>query len=146
MKAHQLHLHGQRLTNFTPLIWKARGVAAVQTRINGRQKCGFAKGWFWRTYPRSGFRSGGTCERTLVPVFGLGEHPNVPSFRCSFRGNIHQKHPFGNHPFRFLRKEGKSAILSQIPPSYGFGRYGFGFSGPGLPSARQVLCGDAPPL
>ena len=28
-------------------------------------------------YPRSGFRSGGTRERTLVP----GEHPNVPSFR-----------------------------------------------------------------
>ena len=26
-------------------------------------------GWFWRTYPRSGFRSGGTCESTLVPVF-----------------------------------------------------------------------------
>ena len=50
-------------------------------------------------YPRSGFRSGGTCERTLVPVFVLGEHPNVPSFRISFRGNIRQNHPFGNHPF-----------------------------------------------
>ena len=32
-------------------------------------------------YSRSGFRSGGTCERTLVPVFVPGEHPNVPSFR-----------------------------------------------------------------
>ena len=42
-----------------------------------------------RTYPCSGF----------VP----GKHPNVPSFRFSFRGNIRQKHPFGNHPFRFLR-------------------------------------------
>ena len=37
-----------------------------------------------------------------------------------------------------------SADKAQTPPSYGFGRYGFGFSGPGLPSARQVLCGDAP--
>ena len=40
----------------------------------GRQKGGFVKGWFWRTYPRSGFRS--------------GDHANVPSFRFSFRGNI----------------------------------------------------------
>ena len=28
-----------------------------------------------RTYPRSGLRSGGTSERTLVPVFVPGEHP-----------------------------------------------------------------------
>ena len=35
-----------------------------------RQKGGFVKGWFWRMCPRSGFRSEGTCERTLVPVFG----------------------------------------------------------------------------
>ena len=60
--------------------------------IKGR----FRKGWFWRMYPRSGFRSGGTCERTLVPVCLPGEHPNVPSFRFSFRGNIRQNHPFGN--------------------------------------------------
>ena len=53
-------------------------------------------------YPCSGFRSGGTCECTLVPVFVPGEHPNVPSFRFSFRGNIRQSHPFGNQPFRFL--------------------------------------------
>ena len=44
-------------------------------------------------YPRSGFRSWGTCERTLVPVFVPGEHPNVPSFWFSFRGNIRQNHP-----------------------------------------------------
>ena len=37
-------------------------------------------------YPRSGFRSGGTCERTLVPVCIPGEHPNVPSLRFLFRG------------------------------------------------------------
>ena len=30
--------------------------------------------------PRSGFRSGGTCERTLVPVFVPGEHPPKPPF------------------------------------------------------------------
>ena len=49
--------------------------------IAGRQKGGLVKGWFWRMYPRSGFRSGGTCERTLVLVFVSWEHPNVPSFR-----------------------------------------------------------------
>ena len=56
--------------------------------------------------PHSGFRSGGTCERTLVPVFVpgehpnvTGEHPNVPSFRFSFWGNIRQNHPFGKPPF-----------------------------------------------
>ena len=48
--------------------------------------------------PRSGFRSGGTCEHTLVPVFFPGEHPNAPSFRFSFWGNIRQTHPCGNHP------------------------------------------------
>ena len=30
------------------------------------------KGRFWRTCPRSGFCSGGTCERTLVPVSTRG--------------------------------------------------------------------------
>ena len=33
-----------------------------------------------RTYPRSDFRSGGTSECTLVPVFVLGEHPPKPPF------------------------------------------------------------------
>ena len=41
--------------------------------------------------PRSGFRSGGTCERSLVPVFVPGEHPNVPSFR--FCSGAHQPKP-----------------------------------------------------
>ena len=44
--------------------------------------------------PRSGFRSGGTCERTLVPVVVPVEHLNVPLFRFSFRGNICQTPPF----------------------------------------------------
>ena len=47
----------------------------TEQKITGRQKGGFIKGWFWRMCPRSGFRSGGTCERTLVPVFVPGEHP-----------------------------------------------------------------------
>ena len=51
------------------------------------QKGGFVKGWFWRTCPRSGFRSGGTCKRTLVPAFVPGEHLNVPLFWSSFQGN-----------------------------------------------------------
>ena len=50
-------------------------------------------------HPRSGFRSGGTCERTLFPVFVPGEHPNVPSFQFSFQGNVRQNHPYGKPPF-----------------------------------------------
>ena len=33
-----------------------------------------------RTYPRSGFRSGGTSECTLVPIFVPREHPPKPPF------------------------------------------------------------------
>ena len=33
-----------------------------------------------QTYPRCDFRSGGTSERTLVPVFVPGEHPNETTF------------------------------------------------------------------
>ena len=41
-----------------------------------------------RTYPRSGFRSGGTSECTLVPVFVPGEHPpKPPFFREEVKGN-----------------------------------------------------------
>ena len=49
-------------------------------------------------YLRSGFCSGGTCERTLVPVFVPGEHPNVPSFRFS-PGEHPPKPPFWKPPF-----------------------------------------------
>ena len=62
--------------------------------VTGRLKGRFRNlGWFWRTYPRYGFCSGGTCERTLVgfrsgatsertlvPVFVPGEHPPKPPF------------------------------------------------------------------
>ena len=57
-------------------------------------KGGFVKGWVlanvpsfrfsfrgnMRMHPCSGFRSRGTCERTLVPVFVPGEHPPKPPF------------------------------------------------------------------
>ena len=50
-------------------------------------------------YPHSGLWYRGTSACTLVPVFGTGEHPNVPSFRFLVPGNIRQNHSFGNHPF-----------------------------------------------
>ena len=59
------------------------------TQVTGRQKGGFVKGWFWRMYPRSGFRSGGTSERTLVPVFVPGE----PSERILVPGFVPGEHP-----------------------------------------------------
>ena len=66
-------------------------------------------------WPRSSFRSGGTCERTLVPVFVPGEHPIVPSFRFSFRGNIRQNHPFGEPPFLATpEKRQESATFLQL--------------------------------
>ena len=51
----------------------------------GDKRAVFVKGSFWRMCPRSGFRSGGTCERTVVPGFVLGEHLNLPSFRSDNR-------------------------------------------------------------
>ena len=56
-----------------------------------------------RMYPRSSFRSGGTCERALVPVFrsgGTSERTLVPVF---VPGEHPPKPPFGNNPFGFLR-------------------------------------------
>ena len=82
--------------------------------FTGRQKGGFVKGWFWRMYPRSGFRSRGTCECTLVPVCVPGEHPNVPSFRFSFRGNIRQNHPFGKPPFWSSKTKTPQTVTLQV--------------------------------
>ena len=54
---------------------------------------------------------------------------NVRSFRFSFRGNIRRNHPF------------------ETPPSYGFGRYGFGFFGPRIAfRATGALWGRATPF
>ena len=60
-------------------------------KITGRQKGGFVKGWFWRMYPRSSFRSGGTSECALVPVFVLG---NIRMYPLSgFRSGGHPPKP-----------------------------------------------------
>ena len=59
--------------------------------IKGR----FPKGWFWRTYPRSGFF-------------------------FSFRGNIRQNHPFGNHPFVNPRRGSEKGFSERGPFSMGF--------------------------
>ena len=54
-----------------------------------------------RTYPRSGFHSGGTCERTLVPVFVPEEHPPKPPFFCQDqRKHINIKKDPENHTVR----------------------------------------------
>ena len=41
--------------------------------IKGR----FPKGWFWRTYPRSGFRSGGTSAKTTLLETTLSQPPSL---------------------------------------------------------------------
>ena len=86
-------------------------------------------------YPRSGFGSGGTCERTLVPVFIPGEHANVPSFRFSFQGKIRMYHRSG---FRSGGTPAKATLQENHPvvnpwegsgrdvPGFGSGRPGFG--------------------
>ena len=50
--------------------------------IRGR----FPKGWFWRTYPRSGFRSGGTSAKTTLLETTLLRNPEQPckSDPCRF--------------------------------------------------------------
>ena len=37
---------------------------------------------------------------------------NVPSFRFSFRGNIRQNHPFGNHPYKPGENLGQTRFFS----------------------------------
>ena len=48
-------------------LLEARWQLSSPTKLTGRQKKGgFVKGWFWRMYPRSGFRSGGTSAETTL--------------------------------------------------------------------------------
>ena len=75
-------------------------------------------------YPHSGFRSGGTSECTLVPVFVPGEHLNVPSSRFSFKGNIRPNHPFGKPPFSKTPEFGGNI-------NWDFPLYAVSFTGPG---------------
>ena len=109
----------QRIARTAPTtcLKKSRGLPGhYPVELTGRQKgMFFLEVWFWRMCPCSGFRSGGTCERrTLVPVFVPGEHPNVSSFRFSFRRNIRQNHPFGRPPF--CQPARKTRVLRQIAP------------------------------
>ena len=105
-----------------PYVWLLRGTAPPESKIHANLtqqalhqrpelvETGSLIHWhcarefssrFWRMYPRSGFRSRGTCERTLVPVFVPGEHLSectlVPVF---VPGEHPPKPPFlENHPF-----------------------------------------------
>ena len=87
----------------SPRCAKTREEMQTRPKVERKQKGGFVKGWFgectlipgahakvpsfrfsfrgsMRMYARSGFRSGGTCERTLVLVFVPWEHPPKPPF------------------------------------------------------------------
>ena len=79
------------------------GIASEALRLTRRYKGGFVKGWFWRTYPRSGVRSGGTSERALVLVLRSGGTPERALVPVFVPAEIRQNHPFGNHPFGVLR-------------------------------------------
>ena len=63
--------------------------------------------------PRSGFRSGGTCERTLVPAFVLGNIRIYP--RSGFRSTL-ENHPFVNPPDIWARMEGLQRLATQCLP------------------------------
>ena len=54
--------------------------------IKGR----FPKGWFWRTYPRSGFRSGGTSAKTTLLETTLLSTPekNARQHRAPRKGGV----------------------------------------------------------
>ena len=85
------HQHPPSTPQYSKRLSDRGSVSGICKRVIERQKGGFVKGWFWRMYPPSGFRSEGTCKRSLVLVFVLGEHANVPSFRFSFPGTSTQR-------------------------------------------------------
>ena len=106
------------LINRLPACIRQLLASTIIARSNG----GFVKGWFWRTYPRSGFcfwgehanvlsfrfRSGGTSECTLVPVFVLGgEHRPKPPF---------WKPPFWQPPTQFRNGPESISLVSVLPP------------------------------
>ena len=87
------------MLGFCVCVWKAT------ISFTGREKGAFVEGWDMRTYPRSGFRSGGTFECTLVPV------PGGTSAKTTFLEN----HPSVNPPealiflsLPFWKKQGKT--------------------------------------
>ena len=64
---------------------------------------------------------------------------NVPSFRFSFRGNIRQNHPFGNHPFANPRKITGPALF-RINSVIISARTAFGVGGPKTLLAGRQGC------
>ena len=63
---------------------------------------------------RSGFFVPGEHANVpyLVPVFVPREHPKVPSFRFSFRGNVRQTTLLENHPLPTPEKNKHRRVLS----------------------------------
>ena len=59
-----------------------------------------------------------TSQCALVPVFGIGERPHVPSFRLLVQGNIRQNHPFRNHPF--ANPLNTTLLLNKVSVKRGF--------------------------
>ena len=72
------------------------------------------KRWVWRMYSRSGFPSGATCERTLVPVFLPGNIRMYP--RSGFRsgGTSAKTTLLENHPFVNLKSSKKSLKIQSL--------------------------------
>ena len=97
---------------------KRRKAGKVRAKNAGRQKGGLVKGGFGRMYPRSGLRSGGTCERTLVPVFVPGEHPNVPRSGLRSRGTSAKTTLLENHPLS-TPEPGECQAVSEYGFAYG---------------------------
>ena len=98
-------------------------------RIAGGGQTWFLQVWVSReVFLVPVFRSGGTSERTLVPVSVLGE-------QCYIR----QNHPFGNHPFGFLRVLCGDRLI--IPETFVWARLCLGrvFPGPVCALVMQVL-------
>ena len=84
--------------------------------VERKQKGSFVKGWFWRMYLRAGFWYQEASECTFVPVFGTGEHPNVPWYRFLVPGNIRQNHPLET---TLLRTSDSALAQSLGVPPYG---------------------------
>ena len=82
-------------------------------------------------YPRSGFRSGGTSERTLVPVFVPGENPPRPPF---FTVSGSSPTPWSG-PFRDHGHGLNPPLSTENPRNQGFSGsraplFGFGLADP----------------
>ena len=71
-----IHIHSARKGH-----WEIKGRFRKRVVLANVPSFRFSfRGINMRTYPRSGFRSRGTSECTLVRVFVQGEHPPKPPF------------------------------------------------------------------